>query len=32
MPYAVADARRKFRVASENPLKVDGSGEMGIPE
>ncbi len=23
MPYAVADARRKFRVASENPLKFE---------
>ena len=23
MPYAVADARRKFRIASENPLKTD---------
>ena len=23
MPYAVADARQKFRIASENPLKTD---------
>ncbi len=28
MPYAVADARRKFRVASENPLKIEVVKEL----
>ena len=36
MPYAVADARRKFRVASENPLKTSAvrdllAGHRGQP-
>ena len=28
MPYAVADARNKFRIASENPLKIDSVREI----
>ena len=28
MPYAVADARKKFRVASENPSKLDAARQI----